>query len=271
MAIQEANGMRLSHSAQEVDDTIDAVDAIDAKIGGDYSSTSTVASAIADAKKAGTDASSALATYKTSNDAAVANAKKAGTDASAHADALNTAIDKRVTALEGKEDKDTTYTFTDDTATDSSGMAQTVTVTKVNGHSVEANVPADAKFTDTVYDDTEIKTRLDGKADKATSLSGYGITDGVTKNELNTAINGFKRITWSTITIATSAWSNNTATVSVSGVTASNAVDVAPVEPTFDAYINAGIRATSQGSGTLTFACKTVPTVAISVNVKVYN
>lgn len=87
----------------------------------------------------------------------------------------------------------------------------------------------------------------------------------------NTAINGFKRITWSTITIATSAWSNNTATVSVSGVTASNAVDVAPVEPTFDAYISAGIRATSQGSGTLTFACKTVPTVAISVNVKVYN
>lgn len=244
MAIQEANGMRLSHSAQEVDDTIDAVDAIDAKIGGDYSSTSTVASAIADAKKAGTDASSALTTYKTSNDAAVANAKKAGTDASAHADALNTAIDKRVTALEGKEDKDTTYTFTDDTATDSSGMTQTLTVTKVNGHSVEANVPADAKFTDTV---------------------------GVTKNELNTAINGFKKITWSTITIATSAWSNNTATVSVSGVTASNAVDVAPVEPTFDAYINAGIRATSQGSGTLTFACKTVPTVAISVNVKVYN
>lgn len=275
MAIQEANGMRLSHSAQEVDDTIDAVDAIDAKIGGDYSSTSTVASAIADAKKAGTDASSALTTYKTSNDAAVANAKKAGTDASAHADALNTAIDKRVTALEGKEDKDTTYTFTDDTATDSSGMTQTVTVTKVNGHSVEANVPADAKFTDTVYDDTAIKaeidTKLTGKADKATSLSGYGITDGVTTGGLNAAINGFKKITWSTITIATSAWSNNTATVSVSGVTADNAVDVAPVEPTFDAYINAGIRATSQGSGTLTFACKTVPTVAISVNVKVYN
>lgn len=141
MAIQEANGMRLSHSAQEVDDTIDAVDAIDAKIGGDYSSTSTVASAIADAKKAGTDASSALATYKTSNDAAVANAKKAGTDASAHADALNTAIDKRVTALEGKEDKNTTYTFSDDKATDSAGNAQPVTVTKVNGHTVLSDVP----------------------------------------------------------------------------------------------------------------------------------
>lgn len=182
MAIQEANGMRLSHSAQEVDDAIDAVDAIDAKIGGDYSSTSTVAIAIADAKKAGTDASSALATYKTSNDAAVANAKKAGTDASAHADALNTAIDKRVTALEGKEDKDTTYTFTDDTATDSSGMVQTVTVTKVNGHSVETNVPADAKFTDTVYDDTAIKAEISKKSNAATvvqtSLSSGGWSGG---------------------------------------------------------------------------------------------
>lgn len=121
------------------------------------------------------------------------------------------------------------------------------------------------------YSKSETDAKLTGKADKATSLSGYGITDGVTTSGLNTAINGFKRITWSTITIATSAWSNNTATVSVSGVTADNAVDVAPVEQTFDAYINAGIRATSQGSGTLTFACKTVPTVAISVNVKVYN
>lgn len=126
------------------------------------------------------------------------------------------------------------------------------------------------KITDS-YNKSEMDTKLDEKAYRARSLSGYGITDGVTKDELNTAINGFKKITWSTITIATSAWSNKQATVSVSGVTASNAVDVAPVEPTFDAYINAGIRATSQGSGKLTFACKTVPTVAISVNVKVYN
>ena len=129
----------------------------------------------------------------------------------------------------------------------------------------------DVKDIAALGDITEIKTRLDGKADKATSLSGYGITDGVTKSGLNTAINGFKKITWSTITIATSAWSNNTATVSVSGVTASNAVDVAPAESTYDAYTSAGIRATEQGAGTLKFVCKTVPTVAISVNVKVYS
>ena len=121
------------------------------------------------------------------------------------------------------------------------------------------------------YSKSETDTKLTGKADKATSLSGYGITDGVTTGGLNTAINGFKKITWSTITIATSAWSNKTATVSVSGVTANNAVDVAPAESTYDTYTSAGIRATEQGAGKLTFTCKTVPTVAISVNVKVYN
>ena len=39
------------------------------------------------------------------------------------------------------------------------------THTTVNGHTVESNVPADAKFTDTVYDDTEVKTELAKKAD----------------------------------------------------------------------------------------------------------
>lgn len=33
----------------------------------------------------------------------------------------------------------------------------------VNGHTVNADVPADAKFTDTIYDDAEIKSQIDGK------------------------------------------------------------------------------------------------------------
>ena len=39
------------------------------------------------------------------------------------------------------------------------------THTTVNGHTVESNVPADAKFTDTVYDDTEVKAEIAKKAD----------------------------------------------------------------------------------------------------------
>lgn len=37
---------------------------------------------------------------------------------------------------------------------------------KVNGHTVESDVPADAQFTDTVYDDTEIRNKLDTLAAK---------------------------------------------------------------------------------------------------------
>ena len=39
------------------------------------------------------------------------------------------------------------------------------THTTVNGHTVESDVPIDAKFTDTVYDDTNIKAEIDKKAD----------------------------------------------------------------------------------------------------------
>ena len=75
----------------------------------------------------------------------------------------------------------------------------------------------------------------------------------------------------STINIAVAAWdsASKTTTVTVYGVTADNAVDVAPAGSSFDDYVNAGIRATAQGDNTLTFKCKTIPTKIISVNIKV--
>lgn len=84
------------------------------------------------------------------------------TDKVADAKYDDTALKNRVTTLEGKTDADTTYSFTADKATASDGTEQTVTVTKVNGHTVEADVPADAKFTDTdtVYDDTNLSGRV---------------------------------------------------------------------------------------------------------------
>ena len=42
---------------------------------------------------------------------------------------------------------------------------------KVNGFTVNANVPSDAKFTDTVYDDTNIKETLNNKVEKVTGKS----------------------------------------------------------------------------------------------------
>lgn len=69
------------------------------------------------------------------------------------------------------------------------------------------------------------------------------------------------------ITIAVSDWSSKTCTKAVTGVTSSNNIIVSPDPASFLEYGSAQIRATAQGSGTVTFACETVPAGSISVNV----
>ena len=68
-------------------------------------------------------------------------------------------------------------------------------------------------------------------------------------------------------TLAVADWSNNTQTVNVTGVTATNTVFVSPAPASATDYASAGIICTAQGAGTLTFTCTTTPTNAITVNV----
>lgn len=68
-------------------------------------------------------------------------------------------------------------------------------------------------------------------------------------------------------TLAVADWSSNTQTVTVSGVTASNIVIVAPAPASAADYAAAGIVCTAQGTDSLTFTCTTVPSNAITVNV----
>lgn len=70
-----------------------------------------------------------------------------------------------------------------------------------------------------------------------------------------------------TVTLAVADWSSNTQTVSVTGVTATSVVLVAPDSASQSDYTSAGILCTAQGAGTLTFTCSTTPTNAITVNV----
>lgn len=53
---------------------------------------------------------------------------------------------------------------------------------KVNGHTVLSDVPVDAKFTDTVYDDTEIKEELNEKVEKITG-KGLSTNDYTTEEK----------------------------------------------------------------------------------------
>lgn len=80
---------------------------------------------------------------------------------------------------------------------------------------------------------------------------------------------GGASVTVTTATLTVVGWSNNTQTVNVTGVTASNTVLVTYAPSSKAAYTEADIYCTAQGAGTLTFACTTAPTEAITVNVMI--
>lgn len=76
--------------------------------------------------------------------------------------------------------------------------------------------------------------------------------------------------TKTTATLSTT-WSSNQQTVTVSGVTSSNYIVVSPAPASYEAYCEAGIYCSAQGSNSLTFKCDTVPSAALTVNIMIVN
>lgn len=70
-----------------------------------------------------------------------------------------------------------------------------------------------------------------------------------------------------TTTLSSASWSNNSQTVSVSGVTADNIVFVSPAPASAADYASAGILCTAQAANSLTFTCESTPSNNISVNI----
>lgn len=58
--------------------------------------------------------------------------------------------------------------------------ATAVNAQKVNGLTVEAAVPANAKFTDTIYDDTDIKTQLNEKVPNTLTVNSKALSGNIT-------------------------------------------------------------------------------------------
>lgn len=135
-----------------------------------------------------------------------------------------------------------------------------VTATKFNG-ALSGNATSATKATQ-----DESGNNIKASYAAAMSLNGSSLS---LNNKNGTALStvSLPSSTSVTITIAVSDWSSKTCTKSVTGVTASNNIVVAPSPTSFLAYGEAQIRATAQGSGTVTFACETVPTEAVMVNV----
>lgn len=70
-----------------------------------------------------------------------------------------------------------------------------------------------------------------------------------------------------TTTLTVAGWSNKAQTITVSGVTATNTIFVAPAPTSASDYSGAEILCTAQAANSLTFTCVTVPSNAISVNI----
>ena len=69
------------------------------------------------------------------------------------------------------------------------------------------------------------------------------------------------------LTLAAANWSNNTITVTATGVTASNNVIVSPAPASQSAYTTAGVMCTAQASDSLTFTCTTTPSSDLTVTI----
>lgn len=74
-----------------------------------------------------------------------------------------------------------------------------------------------------------------------------------------------------TVTLSASGWSNNSQTVSVAGVTATNTVFTTHAPSGYIIYRDCGVRMSAQSAGQLTFVCEAVPTENIIVNIAIFN
>lgn len=115
-----------------------------------------------------------------------------------------------------------------------------------------------------------IQAELGGKQ---TAISATGLLKGE-DGEVSAAVHGEDYqlpVTSVQVTLPAAGWQNNAQAVTVSGVTADSSVVVSPAPESFEAYNEAECRATAQGAGTITFACGSTPSGALTVNVMIIN
>lgn len=93
--------------------------------------------------------------------------------------------------------------------------------------------------------------------------------DGDVAGNLLNLINTKVSLNAVSVTLPAAGWVENNQTVSVAGVTAANQVVVTPSPSSHDQYGECAVRCTGQSAGALSFACITVPTIDLKVNVMI--
>ena len=72
------------------------------------------------------------------------------------------------------------------------------------------------------------------------------------------------------VTLTAAGWSDNTQTVTVSGVTADNMVIVSYAPGSREAWTDADIYCSAQAANALVFTCSDVPTTDVTANVAIF-
>lgn len=147
-------------------------------------------------------------------------------------------------------------------------------IDKLNRRNLES-FPTGGVVTSLGADDTTIPT---SKAVKdAMTQAGQLPSGGTTKQALVKKsgtnfdmewadIPGFSQPRTGTLTV--DGWGDdNSQTITVEGVTASNNVLIDSADATYEAYVTAGVRCTAQAANSLTFTCKKVPEEALAVKI----
>ena len=135
-------------------------------------------------------------------------------------------------------------------------MAQNyeIDIKRFNGQDYDTLLPTPATHAST--------HQADGSDPLTLQTGNYG--DGtITKVKLASGAT----YTQLTVTLTVAGWSDNSQTVTASGVTANNAVVVSPAPDSYVSYGEFGVYCSAQAAGTLTFTCDSVPTTDITVNV----
>ena len=108
-----------------------------------------------------------------------------------------------------------------------------------------------------------------GAGDITSAMLGSGIVSkaklgsDVTAATLGGAVPSVAKM--ATLTVA--GWSSNKQTVTVSGITASQHLVIAPAPASYVAYGESMVRCITQAANSLTFRCEDVPTAALTVNI----
>ena len=111
-------------------------------------------------------------------------------------------------------------------------------------------------------------------ANKQNKITAQGLLKGLGDGSVTQATPGTDYASPAlprTVALGVAAWTGTEApfqqTVSVSGATDTNVKVISPAPASVDEYASCGVKAITEGAGTITFACTTVPENTLTINV----